>query len=111
MDFRGTALQHFLLLSNSLHGLSMDSMWSLWGVYGDSTGTPHGLAEIHGLHGLYPWTPHGLPADSSWTLCRLHESLVQLKIIKLIIIINEKVVMAGVELQTFQSQYNGMPTS
>ena len=100
MDFRGTALQHFLLLSNSLHGLSMDSMWSLWGVYGDSTWTPHGLAEIHGLHG-----------DSSWTLRRLHESLVQLKIIKLIIIINEKVVMAGVKLQTFRSQYSGAPTS
>jgi hypothetical protein len=60
--------------------VSMDSLWTLCGVYGESMETPHGLlmdlqkfmdsmgtdeTVFHGLHGLYPWTPHGLPADSS----------------------------------------------
>src|SRR5882762_2579224 len=39
MDFRGTLFQHFLLLPKSLHGLSVESMRSLWRLHIESKGT------------------------------------------------------------------------
>ena len=53
----------------SLHGLHMDSSWSLWRLLELVGNAPMGF---HGVLMEFPWTPHGLLMESMGSLCGVH---------------------------------------